>query len=237
MSTASTQDTALPNGSSQDKKLTTITSKDAALQQFVGDRVGALQARYIKDDSDAVAARARLRRGVGVAAGSRPDIWEETLRGLPEVLADTAVMSRAERDGTATAWEQAAHDAITLHAWHQQSRDKPMHRHGASFGGAVRALSERGGSQEAVRRRFHMVATASQYTVRLAHLRALISQLRTHAIPLDYARVARDLRWLQDRRYSERVLLEWGRDYHRAPPKDTTAQNEPVTATEEGELQ
>ncbi|WP_406281859.1 type I-E CRISPR-associated protein Cse2/CasB [Nocardia sp. NBC_00881] len=52
-------------------------------------------------------------------------------------------------------------------------------------------------------------------TQRLVYLRGLISQLRTHSIPLDYGRVARDLRRLDDRGFAPRLLLDWGRDYHR----------------------
>ncbi|WP_280314016.1 type I-E CRISPR-associated protein Cse2/CasB [Nocardia wallacei] len=191
-----------------------IDAKDVALEEFVSARVAGLQARYRRDDPPAVAALARLRRGVATPAGSRPDLWVYTLDKLPPLLTDSA----ADRNGTPTAWEQAAHDAITLHAWHQQSRSDGMHRPGTSLGTAARILGWRSNSEQAVRRRFHALGATSQHNVRLGHLRGLVSQFRTESISLDYGRLARDLRQLGDPATAAAVLLEWGRDYHREYP-------------------
>lgn len=210
----------------------TFRDKDLALSRFVSEQVSALQAKYRNHVPDAVAALARLRRGVGHRAGSMPDLYALTLDDLPEVLADPAHFSRRERDGLPTAWEQAAHDAITLHAWHQQSRLDHMHRANAGFGAAMRTLGERT-SPEAVRRRFHALGTAVHHDARLIMLRGLVSQLRAQSIPLDYGRLAQDLRRLDSDTKSDEVLLRWGRDYHRKPTTDSDP-GQPETAPAKG---
>lgn len=207
----------------------TYRDKDIALGQFVAQRVSTLQAQYVKDLPDAVAVLARLRRGVGHPAGSLPELYAPTLDGLPEVLADQAGFSPAERAGAATSWEQAAHDAITLHAWHQQSKAEGMHRRDATFGAAMRILGEQS-SVEAVRRRFQAVGTAGHHEARVILLRGLIGQLRAHTITLDYGRLAQDLRRLQDRTYSHQVLLAWGRDYHRSSDTDGRGYSQQISA-------
>ncbi len=189
--------------------------KDIELEQFVGTRVSTMQRRFLARDPAALAALARLRRGVAVPAGSRPDIWALTVSDLPEALADQNQYSRAERDGVPTAWEQAAHDAITLYAWHQQSKGEPMHQRGGNLGTAVRVLSSRSSSEEAVRRRFHALGAASHHDAQVVHLHSMVSLLRAQSIPLDYSRLARDLRRVGNRNETDRVLLEWGREYHR----------------------
>ncbi|MEV6274871.1 type I-E CRISPR-associated protein Cse2/CasB [Nocardia sp. NPDC051832] len=199
-----------------------VPTKDRALSEFVVARVSTVQRRYSADEAVAVAALAQLRRGVGSRAGSNPALWDLTLAGLPEILADPSYTTSAERDGVATKWEQAAHDAITLHAWHQQSRTEPMHRRGVSLGAALRILGFRT-SEEGVLRRFKALGTTDRHDARLTLLRGLISQLRAHTIAIDYGILARDLRQLDHRNTADQVLLRWGRDYHRTKIDDSDA--------------
>jgi len=176
-----------------------------------------MQDRYRNGDGEALAAMARLRRGVTTAPGSDPALWELTLADMPDLIATPDIMTREEHDGVATVWERAAHNAITLHAVHQQSRSDRMHRTGPTVGAAVAALGRAVGAVDAVRARFHALGTAGDHDARLIHLRGLITQMRNHGIPLDYARLAVDLARLDDGTYADRVLLAWGRDYHRKP--------------------
>ncbi|MFF0494386.1 type I-E CRISPR-associated protein Cse2/CasB [Nocardia sp. NPDC004068] len=200
-------------------------ARDEALEQFVGARVAALQTGYLAKHPDAVATVAKLRRGSGLPAGSRPEIWAMLLEKMPEILKDESGYTRRERDGAATAWEQAAHDALTLYSWHQRSRDEPLHRQGRRFGAAVRHLGERAGSTDAVRARFHALGTASTRAGRTVHLRALIGLLRDHRIPLDYGRLARDLRRLDHPVSARAVLLQWGRDYYNSAGDSKSPEN------------
>lgn len=192
--------------------------RETALADYVGTRVAHLQDRYRRRESEALAAMAKLRRGVSGTPGADPALWELTLGAMPEQITAREVMTRDERDGAPTVWERAAYDAITLYALHQQSRSDRMHRRGgASVGAATATLGVRNGAEQAVRARFHALGTAGDHDARLVHLRGMITQLRSHDIPLDYARLAIDLARLEDRKYAERVLLAWGRDFHRSP--------------------
>lgn len=199
-----------------------VRAKDEALSDFVAARVTSIYKRYSRDEAAAVAALARLRRGVGHRAGTLLDLWDLTLADLPEVLVDPSDSTSAERQGEATRWEQAAHDALTLHAWHQQSRNESMHRRGVSLGAALRILGMRT-SEEAVLRRFKALGATDRHEARATLLRGLISQLRAEAIAIDYGMLARDLRQLTHRASADRVLLRWGRDYHRTRADDSAA--------------
>ncbi|NEW51649.1 type I-E CRISPR-associated protein Cse2/CasB [Nocardia cyriacigeorgica] len=195
------------------KSSTSHGDREDALAAYVGKQVSVLQDRYRSRHSDALAAMAKLRRGVGGQPGSNPELWELTLGHMPEVLVTPEFMSCDERDGVSTVWERAAFDAITLHALHQQSRVGRMHTTGGTVGSAAQALGVLAGSQQAVQARFQALGTATDHDARLVHLRGLISQFRSFDIPLDYARLAVDLRRLDDGFYADRVLLKWARDY------------------------
>jgi CRISPR system Cascade subunit CasB len=67
------------------------------------------------NESPTRATLARLRRGIGKAPGSMPEIWDITLNRLPEALVGKGELpSRGE-------W--AVHTALTLFALHQQGKD------------------------------------------------------------------------------------------------------------------
>lgn len=178
---------------------------------IVDDRVGALQARYLSTgrNAAAVAALARLRRGVGKPPGELIDILEYTV--------DEAFGSGRD-DLTATPGEVAAHTAMTLYATHQQSRPDPMHRRGQGLGTALRALHS-GPSTELpppLVARFRMLGTADSFAELAYHLRGAVQLLRASGVPLDYGVLADQLvNW--QRRGPDRVQLTWGRQFYRVP--------------------
>jgi len=190
----------------------------ASTRTVVGDHVGrvvtVLQARYLpsvsraRPDSGAAAALARLRRAPvdDLAEGG---VFDLVYDDLPERLMSDA--------GEPTAAESAIHAALVLYAGHQQSRGEPMHVYGRSLGRAARELAiirGDGALDEAAVTRFQRVATATGRAARLAQLRSFIALLRSHGIPLDYARLARDLYDLDQPDGAARVRLRWGRDLH-----------------------
>ncbi|MEV0688188.1 type I-E CRISPR-associated protein Cse2/CasB [Nocardia sp. NPDC050378] len=200
------------------------TSKYGPLEDYVHQRISGRQAAYIRRESDALAAMAKLRRGLNAPPGRLPDLWALTLQDLPAAPYESSGYGPVQEPEEPTAWESAAYDAMAIHALHQQSRAKPMHRRDhASLGAAVRRLGASSGAEDAVRSRFHVIGTATDHDARLTHLRGLIGQLRAHEIPLDYARLAVDLYKLDTGRYADQVLLSWGRDYHRNPAPTTTS--------------
>jgi len=179
--------------------------------QFVHRTVLELQDGYLHDRSYAVAALAVLRRASGQPPGAAPEAWEHTLQGLPSSGWEADEPSRNE---------VAAHTAITLYAFHQQSRRVPVHVRGRGLGQAARRLIDLGASEEAVTRRFHAVGLASTVDTRTYHLRAFITQLRGGGgrvpIALDYGLLADQLVRLQNPKVADRVRLAWGREFVRS---------------------
>jgi CRISPR system Cascade subunit CasB len=182
-----------------------------AVGRFVDARVTQLQRGYLERRPAAVATLAQLRRGVGKPVGAVPELWQATLDGIP----------LPPRYGdAATDNERAAHTALTLYALHQQSKSEPMHQPGQSIGTAARLLSRRAPSEDATRRRFEALGTASTFEEVTHHARGLISQLRAYGVPLDYGQLADQLVWLLRRETADRVRLAWGRDFYRPAVTD-----------------
>ncbi|MFC7217639.1 type I-E CRISPR-associated protein Cse2/CasB [Streptomyces polyrhachis] len=118
-----------------------------------------LQSRYRRDESSAVAALARLRRGVGKTAHEAPDSWgtdglEElaTIREQEASLRETEPGNLAEVPSPSSRTtrmseqrqlqeEKAVFLAVTLWAVHQQSvKDDNMHADAWGLGRSVRQL-------------------------------------------------------------------------------------------------
>lgn len=192
---------------------TTDTTKVAVSQadrlaEIVARRAATLQDDYHADKSAAVRDLAILRRGVSQRPGADARLVGLTMAGIHP---DPTGLSDDPTDA-----ERAAYAALTLFALHQQSqRSKSMHRKDFSFGRSARLLGRRSNAQDAVRRRFTAVATATTTEELLHHARGLVQQLRAHDIPLDYGRFARDLYFLQSPSTADRVRLAWGRDFYR----------------------
>ncbi|MFD4997815.1 type I-E CRISPR-associated protein Cse2/CasB [Streptomyces buecherae] len=176
------------------------------------------------------------------------------------------------RRATDSAEEEAVHLATSLWALHQQSiRDADMHAAGWGIGLATRRLAQgrtghaevntraaeasgtpnpRSGRRpdeelnEALRKRFVRLGTATSLEALATRLRELVLLLRQARIPLDYARLAHELRAWQDENKRAGVRRSWGRDFHAsggnppgqrdtedgAPPADgdTTEHDEPT---------
>ncbi|PJJ65183.1 type I-E CRISPR-associated protein Cse2/CasB [Compostimonas suwonensis] len=180
----------------------------APLYSFIDARVRKLQSGYLRKDSGDVASLAKLRRVAGADPGSEPAVWE-VMKGMPASLIGSG-------DAPSKS-ETAAHHALTLYALHQQSKGGAMHRRGRGIGLAARRLGrERAVSEEATRRRFQALGTASSLAEAVHHARGLISQFRAADVPLDYAAFAVDLARWQDPLLIKAVRLAWGRDYYRA---------------------
>ena len=105
---------------------------------------------------------------------------------------------------------------MSLFGVHQQSQASLVHRVGVGLGTAMLTLRRSGKfSEEAVDRRFAAAATASSVDELGAHLRGLITQLRS--VPgvhgLDYTRLVKDLRDWQRPELVGGVRLRWGAAY------------------------
>ncbi len=190
--------------------------------------IAPLQGGYLADRPDAVAALARLRRGAGRDIAQVADLWGLLdTTGLHEVPDGERALSEPE-----LAWaENAVHIALTLWALHQQSRATAMHRvdsksSPARLGSAVRRLMPRDGIDEAVRKRFVRIGTATDLDALAERLRTVILLLRRADIPLDYGLLAEQLYRWQAPGGREAVRRSWGSSFH-APP--TKSEADPAT--------
>lgn len=192
----------------------TTTPADAAARrlkaagEFVDAQVNDLQNRYLSTDfrdPAAVAALARLRRGVGKQPGEVLELLEYT---VPEQLWPGP-------DDQPGPEEHAVHVAMTLFAVHQQSRGERMHRRGRGLGSALRSLHSGGDKlPDPLKHRFRMLGTADSFPELTHHLRGVVQLLRVGGQPLDYGLLTDQLVTWQ-RRGRSSVQLVWGRQFHR----------------------
>ncbi|MGW3488748.1 type I-E CRISPR-associated protein Cse2/CasB [Streptomyces sp. NPDC001054] len=177
----------------------------------VHQHIKVLQSRYLRDESDAVAALARLRRGVGRAPGEVPDLWG--LTGTEPLYERYAQGAFSEEEFLRA--EEAAHTAVTLWSLHQQSHHvSRMHRRpGPELGTAVRRLTPGGAIDESARRRFVRAGTAATPVVLATRLRELVLLLRREEIPLDYGLLADQLHQWTLPGGAQGVRRSWGRSY------------------------
>ena len=193
------------------------TPEDVA--EHVASRAGSLQHQARRSVPSAVAALARLRRGIGKEPGEQIDL-----------LSHTHADAFAPRDGgdAPTPEERASHLALTLFALHQQSQSEPMHRSGRGLGAALRALAGPGDVPEAVLSRFRILGTSDSFAELTHHLRGAVQLLRQGRHPLDYGLLADQLvRWQRFPDGPSRVRLAWGREFHRTPkPSDKNIESE-----------
>lgn len=192
----------------------------SALSRVVAAQAAQLQKAYQRDEAWAVAALAKLRRGVGREPGEVIELLTWTSPGI---------FVEDFREGQTTAEERASHDAITLFAMHQQShRDQGMHRPRVTFGDAARRLRIHLGEhgEAGVLRRFNAVGTATDHRELVRHARGLIQQFRSAGIALDYGVFADDLRGLATPEKRTEVRNRWGRHFNRTGKSAASAPDE-----------
>ena len=157
------------------------------------------------------AACAKLRRAIGKAPGSTPEIWDVTFQGAPEQW--------QSRNGQASYAEWAVHTALTLYALHCQGKSESMNSNDSnanSFASATaQIILNDDGRLEAIRRRFNAVATAVEFTELAYHARGIIQMLRAEDITMNYPRFAEDLFYFQFSGGADKIRLRWGEDFYR----------------------
>ncbi|MFJ6565641.1 type I-E CRISPR-associated protein Cse2/CasB [Streptomyces sp. NPDC091412] len=199
--------------------MTTVTAPVTPrerLTRLAAGHIAALQRGYLDDQSHAVAALARLRRGAGREAGQLPDLWALIDTGP---LHETPDGARPLSESELVRAEDALHVALTLYALHQQSRrtgmyqaDRPDRRRG--LGTAVRRMMKPGEIDEAVRKRLVRAGTAPDLAVLAQRLRDIVVLLRREDIGLDHALLAGQLYTWQWPGGADTVRREWGRSFH-----------------------
>jgi CRISPR system Cascade subunit CasB len=191
---------------------------DDPLENFVHTQCASLWRGYQADRAKAVADLAQLRHTVPANGMLHPVSWEffERTPGLPE--------QPFEEGDDPTRTELAAAAALAFFALHQQSRrTASMHRRGSKYGlgaAAYRAKRATTGS-DGIERRMQALLRSQRIGPILEQLRALIKILRDYEIPLDYARLATDLRGAQTPNGLRGVRVRWSRDFYRPGSKPT----------------
>lgn len=190
------------------------------LARRVAARAFHLQSAYLADQAQATASLAVLRRAINSQPGDDPAAWAETFTVIGN--------ESGWRQQSPTVKEWAAHTALTLFAHHQQSqRDRGMHQAGNSLGSAVSQLAKRQGGEDGdesqpILRRFQALGTATSFAETIHHAHSIIGQLRAEGIPLDYGQLTDDLIYLQNPESARRVRLNWGRDFYRISPSESS---------------
>ena len=192
-----------------------VASPREQLGQFVSRQVNMVQSIYLSATGQSKGARelAALRRAVTKFPGAAVDTWQLEFDGLPEALVG--------RGDEPSAGEWAGHAALTLYAAHQQSQTFPMHQRGEEhgLGQAMREFVQRNANrfsnleQGELPRRFAALVTAESFSETVHYARQLVHQLRSAAIPLDYALLAQQLYDLQIPGRADAVRLAWGRGF------------------------
>ncbi|MFE7215577.1 type I-E CRISPR-associated protein Cse2/CasB [Streptomyces sp. NPDC057611] len=192
-----------------------VTPRERVTRLAAG-HIAALQRGYLDDQSHAVAALARFRRGAGREAGHLPDLWALIDTGP---LHETPDGARSLSESELVRAEDALHVALTLYALHQQSRRSGMHQadrpgRGRGLGAAVRRMMKPGEIDEAVHKRLVRAGTAPDLAVLAQRLRDIVVLLRREDIELDYALLAGQLYTWQWPGGADTVRREWGRSFH-----------------------
>lgn len=181
------------------------------VREVANTHIRMLQSGYLNDRPAAVAALARIRRGVGKPIHTVPDLWG--LLGTDRLYTDIPDSRPDERVRA----DNAVHIAVTLWAVHQQSRrEAPMHvAGGPQLGRAVRSLMPNEDvDDEPLRRRFVRIGTATSLETLAQRLRDVVLVLRQKTQAMDYAALAEQIyHWQVPDRRAE-VRREWGRNFH-----------------------
>ncbi|WP_221354709.1 type I-E CRISPR-associated protein Cse2/CasB [Streptomyces beigongshangae] len=195
---------------------TVLATPRKQIARLAATCIGQWQRGYLADQSQAVAALARLRRGAGREAGQLPDLWDLIDLGpLHEPPAGARPMSEHELVRA----EDALHVAFTLWALHQQSRPQGMHQgdqpgKSRGLGAAVRQMMKPGEIDEPLRKRLIRAGTAADLTALSQRLRDIVVLLRRQDIALDYGLLAGQLYTWQWPGGADTVRREWGRSFH-----------------------
>lgn len=179
-------------------------SKSDQVYKYTFSRV-----EYIRSISDTGTGRgimANLRHGIGKKPGELPEIWGMIFDNIPDELMGCKDASNAE-------W--AIYTALTLYALHQQGNDMPMNQKDMSIGRAASRLVKNEDDTQRILNRLNLVVTSVSPEDLAYHLRGVIQLLKNEKIPLDYAKLAKELYLFYDQERAGAIKLSWGRDFYR----------------------
>lgn len=190
-------------------------SKSDQIYKYIVSKI-----EYIRSISDTGAGRglmADLRHGVGKKPGEIPGLWGMIFDRIPAELTGHKEASNAE-------W--AIYTALTLYALHQQGNDTNMHQKDMSVGRAASLLVKDEEDVKRILNRLNLVATAVSQEDLAYHLRGVVQLLKSEKLPLDYARLAKEIYLFFDQERAGAIKLAWGRDFYGERYKSNEKEND-----------
>jgi len=157
--------------------------------------VQALAALVDRDDRAALAA---LRRGLGKPPGTAPELFPYVVPLLPA--------------NPSPALERASYLVAALFALHPVNWERPADdARSTDLGASFRLLALRSSNSAGVERRFVHLLLAHEEELPV-HLRHCIGLFKANDVPVDWARLLRDLPWWD--REDRAVQRRWARSYY-----------------------
>ena len=160
---------------------------------------------------------ANLRHGIGKRPGEIPELWGMIFDNIPAELMGHNAASNAE-------W--AIYTALTLYALHQQSNDTNMNQKDMSVGRAAARLVKNEDDTKRILNRLNLVVTSVSPEDLAYHLRGVVQLLKSENIPLDYARLAKELYLFYNQEWAGDIKLSWGRDFYSELHKPKEKEND-----------
>lgn len=189
-------------------------SRSEQIYKYTASKLGYLQ--RISDTGEGRRILANLRRGVGKKPGELPELWGMIFDKIPEELIGDRYTSDAE-------W--AIYTALTLYALHRQGSDKDMHQADISVGRAAARLVKHEDDEKRILNRLNLVATATDPEDLAYHLRGIVQLLKSEDIPLDHAKLSRELYLFHNKEIAANIKLSWGRDFYRERNRSAEKEN------------
>lgn len=187
------------------------TEDQDTLNSYINSKISYLHRQLNAGSSAANAQLARLRRGAGSPPENHPELLWYVLKEDVESGAGEFPKQYRGKGEKLTPGEQAAYNALTLFALHQQSQLKSMHNPNITFATAVGQLVA--ATTPSMKVRFDALLKARTEKARLRYLRSLIALLRAHEIAFNYGRFAKDYMKLLNSQKHDSVILWWGREF------------------------
>lgn len=91
----------------------------------------------------------------------------------------------------------------------------PMNQKDMSIGRAASRLVKNEDDTQRILNRLNLVVTSVSPEDLAYHLRGVVQLLKNEKIPLDYAKLAKELYLFYDQERAGAIKLSWGRDFYR----------------------
>lgn len=200
--------------STEDARPQTWREERDMLGQLVFGRIMCIQEGYCREDRTAESKSALAKLRQALSSNEAGAVSAHTFVPITKYRLTSSGEEPRLPDSRMTEAENAVHAAMTLYAVHQQSLYERMHGSKAARpGSAFALLVAEGMSEQALRRRFDSMLTATNYPALLMHLRTLVRLLRDRGIPMDYGQFTRDLYEWQFDFANTGIRVSWSRDF------------------------